>query len=283
MANDLTQHTLHLSDYRLEIESDCVPVNKVIARTWDAGRRPILAPTKTHRIGVYTADALKLTIDGEPVWSRPLDDAPADTFELMLYRRMLAEHESRFGMFHAAAVGGPGITWVLCGASGAGKSSLAVTALMRGYHYYTDEFVVTDGHLVWGWPRAPQFDPSSHPGAELPEWLTELDPPDEDATHRYSVPRHQVARCPAPAEQVHFVYIARGARTRLEPVGVTEALQLWTEAAFYDSPVSLGAIVSRARSWRAVWRHPGELWQALEQATQGKPREGRIPARLRSD
>jgi hypothetical protein len=278
MANALTKHTLYFSDIRLEVECNCAPVNAAIVRDWGAAQRSILATTTTHRIGVHaTTDEISLTFDDERVWCEPLDEVPADTFELILYRRMLAEHCDRFGVFHAAAVVSNGIAWVLCGPSGAGKSSLSVAALRRGHHYYTDEFVVTDGSAVWGWPRTPQFGPPSREAGALPTWLTGLGPPDEHGTHRNPIRHQQVARTATPADRVHFVSIAQGPTTQLVPSSPTAALQHWTEAGFFGSPVCLGKLVGRNRSWRAVWRHPDELLDALENATRGQPSYARAP------
>lgn len=90
---------------------------------------------------------------------------------------MLADHCDRYGVFHGGAVVSKGIAWVLCGPSNAGKSSLSVAALKRGYQYYTDEFVITDGEAVWGWPRTPQFGALPGVSEALPAWMKGTPPP----------------------------------------------------------------------------------------------------------
>ena len=188
---------------------------------------------------------------------------PTDVFELVLQRKLFDLHSDRLGVFHAAAFEIHGTAWVLCGPSGAGKSSLSLAALARGFRYYTDEFVVTNGTAVWGWPRTPQFG-APDDRKPLPDWLISTEPADEHGTRRRPVPRGQVARDVVPAQRVHVVSIGQGPRTLLEPISATMALRCWHEAAFFSSPVSLGRLVGLGRTWRAQWRHPDELLDTLE-------------------
>jgi hypothetical protein len=66
-------------------------------------------------------------------------------------------------------------------------------------------------------------------------------------------------RVAAPAREVRFVSVARGAHTTLEPISTSVGLKHWTEAAFFEPAISLGALVGAHRTWRASWRHPDEL------------------------
>lgn len=264
MASGLTRHTLFFSDARLELECDCDALNDAIEKDWGAAQHPMLRTTKTHRLGVHATDTLTLNFDDECVWREPLDGAPADAFEWVLYRRMFAEHHPRFGVFHGAAVVSNEVAWLFCGPSGAGKSSLSVAASRRGYDYYSDEFVVTDGSAIWGWPRTPHFDPPSSSSDALPSWLVGIGAPDEHGTYRQPVRREQVARAPTLAGRVQVVLVERGPMTELAPVASRTALQALSEAAFFESSVPLGALVAPSRTWRGVWRHPEELLDALE-------------------
>jgi hypothetical protein len=267
MAHGLTQHTLFFSDARLELECDCEAVNDAIAADWGSARRPMLDTMKSHHLGVYATDTLTVTFDDEIVWSEPLDQTPTDPFEWVLYRKMFAEHHDRFGVLHGAAVVSNQIAWLLCGPSGAGKSSLSVAALRRGYDYYSDEFVVTDGSAIWGWPRTPHFGPPQRDTDRLPSWFADMGAPDEHGTHRRPVPHEQVAKAPTPADRVHLVFIEQGSTTALTPLEPMAALQCLSEAAFFESSVPFGKLVARGRTWRGVWRHPDEILDALESAT----------------
>jgi hypothetical protein len=271
MAHPVTHHTLYFSDVRVEIDSDCAEVDALIVRDWQAARRPILETTRTQRIGVRASSELVMTFDGEIVWREPLDATPADAFELVFYRRMLADHCDRFGVFHGAAVQARGTAFVFCGPSGSGKSSLSVAATRRGYHYYSDEFVVTDGFGLWGWPRTPQFGPDPD-SSSLPSWLTSIGPPDAHGTYRSPVGLEQVASEPTGHSHVHFVSIARGPETGLVPINRTTALRHWLEARFFQPPMSLGQLVGTTRTWQAQWRHPDELLDALELLTVAEQR-----------
>jgi hypothetical protein len=263
MAHTLTHHTLYFSDARIEVDSDCPQVDAMIACDWYAARRPIVDTARTHRIRVRTSSDLVVTFDDEVVWREPLDATPADAFELILYRRMLADHCDRFGVFHGAAVQAKGTAFVFCGPSGAGKSTLAVAAVKRGYHYYSDEFVVTDGSAVWGWPRTPQFGPD--PGSpRLPIWMVDIGPPDALGTYRSPLRPEQVAAEPTRASRMHFVRIEHGPATRLAPMPSKMALGQWLEASFFAPPMSLGELVGSACAWHGQWRHPDELLDALE-------------------
>jgi hypothetical protein len=164
-----------------------------------------------------------------------------------------------------AALVSDGATVVFSGPSGAGKSSLALAAVRRGWKYFSDEFVVTDGQRVWGWPRAIRFDPTE-PGTPCPDYLRDLDT-DDDAVESqqdvappyYAVAGDALQRAACSAREVRFVSVERGTHTTLSHVSTSVGLKYWTEAAFFEPTMSLGSLVGLGRTWRASWRHPEEL------------------------
>ena len=142
--------------------------------------------------------------------------------------------------------------------------------MRRGWKYFSDEFVVTDGQRVWGWPRAIRFDPPE-PGARLPSYLVGLECDDDEAPETrgagppyYPVPRDALQRAACVADQVHFVSVERGKQTTLERVSTGVGLKHWIEASFFEPTVSLGALVGMDRTWRASWRTPDELIDLVE-------------------
>ena len=267
----LEQHEIFLSGLRVRVRSSCTRTNRYLRRHWSAAKSPIVRPEAACDIEVIASDdSPRIVLDGEVVWS---DDEAEDLvagFEDRLYRVALARHKSRFAVFHAAALVSDGSTVVFSGPSGAGKSSLALAAVRRGWRYFSDEFVVTDGQLVWGWPRAIRFDPSES-GARRPDYLDGLDIDDDamashphDASPYYAIPGHALQRAPSSAHDVRFVRIERGEKTAMAPVSTGVGLKYWTEAAFFMPTMSLGALVGADRSCRASWRHPDELIDLLE-------------------
>jgi hypothetical protein len=191
-------------------------------------------------------------------------------FEQWLYRVALGRHKRRFAVFHAAALVSDGATVVFSGPSGAGKSSLALAAVRRGWKYFSDEFVVTDGQRLWGWPRAIRFDPPE-PGARRPDYLVGLETDDDAVASRkdtappyYAVPGTALQRVACSAHEVRFVRVERGAKTALARVSTGIGLKDWTEASFFEPPMSFGTLVGIDRSWHASWRHPDELIDLIE-------------------
>lgn len=266
----LEQHEIFLSGLRVCVRSSCPKTNQYLRRHWSAAKSPILEPETTCHIEVIAGRSPRVVVQGEVAWSDTQTDELVSSFELLLYRAALARHKGRFAVFHAAALVSGGSTVVFSGPSGAGKSSLALAAVRRGWRYFSDEFVVTNGQLLWGWPRAIRFDPSE-PGARRPDYLDGLDIDDDamashpyDAPPYYAVPGHALQRAPSSAHHVRFVRIERGEKTTMAPVSTGVGLKYWTEAAFFVPTMSLGALVGADRSWRASWRHPDELIDLLE-------------------
>jgi hypothetical protein len=225
----------------------------------------MLPPEASCDIEVIADGSPRIVVDGEVVWAGGVVEDLVAGFEQWLYRAALAQHQGRFGVFHAAALVSDGATVVFSGPSGAGKSSLALAAVRRGWKYFSDEFVVTDGQRVWGWPRAIRFDPTE-PGSPCPDYLRDLDT-DDDAVESqqdvappyYAVAGDALQRAACSAREVRFVSVERGTHTTLSHVSTSVGLKYWTEAAFFEPTMSLGSLVGLGRTWRASWRHPEEL------------------------
>ena len=262
---NLEQHEIFLSGLRVRVQSCCTRTNRYLQRHWSAAKLPMLPTEASCDIEVIADASPRIIVDGEVVWAGGVVEDLVAGFEDRLYRAALAQHEGRFGVFHAAALVSDGATVVFSGPSGAGKSSLALAAVRRGWKYFSDEFVVTDGQRVWGWPRAIRFDPTE-PGAPCPDYLVDLDT-DQDAVESsqdlappyYAVNGNAVQHAACSAREVRFVSVERGTDTTLSPVPASVGLKYWTEAAFFEPTMSLGALVGEGRTWRASWRHPEEL------------------------
>jgi len=262
---DLEQHEIFLSGLRVRVQSCCGTTNRYLRRHWSAAKRPILPHQTSCDIDVIADASPRIAVDGEVVWEGGLVEDLVCGFERWLYRVALSQHEGRFGVFHAAALVSDGATVVFSGPSGAGKSSLALAAVRRGWKYFSDEFVITDGQRVWGWPRAIRFDPPQ-PGAPCPDYLVDLDTDDDAAVSErdlappyYAVSGSALQRVVCSAHEVRFVRVERGTYTTLSRVSTSIGLKYWTEAAFFEPTMSLGALVGVDRTWRASWRRPDEL------------------------
>ena len=261
----LEQHEIFLSSLRVRVQSNCAQTNRYLQRHWSAAKLPILQPEASCDIEVIADASPRIVLNGQVVWEDGIVEDLVAGFEQWLYRAALKRHEGGFGVFHASALVSDGATVVFSGPSGAGKSSLALAAVRRGWKYFSDEFVVTDGQLVWGWPRAIRFDPPE-PGAPRPDYLVGLDSdhdvamsPQDAVPPYYAVSGDALQRVAAPAREVRFVSVARGTHTTLEPISASVGLKHWIEAAFFEPAISLGALVGAHRTWRASWRHPDEL------------------------
>ena len=266
----LEEHEIFLSGLRVGVRSSCAKTSRYLRRHWSAAKWPLVQPGPSCEIEVISDASPRILVDGEVVWSGGVAEDLVAGFEQLLYRVALARHKRRFAVFHAAALVSDGATFVFSGPSGSGKSSLALTAVRHGWKYFSDEFVVTDGRRVWGWPRAIRFDPPKR-GAQCPDYLLGLDD-DEDAaetpsdtvTPYYPVAAEALQRAACDAHEVRFVRIERAARTTLRPLSPAAGLKHWTEASFFEPTMSLGALVGPGRTWSASWRHPEELIDLIE-------------------
>ena len=267
---NLEQHEIFLSGLRVGVRSSCTKTSRYLRRHWSAAKSPIVQPEARCDIEVIANGSPRIVVDGEILWADGEVEDLVAGFEQWLYRLALARHKREFAVFHAAALVSNRATFVFSGPSGAGKSSLALAAVRRGWKYFSDEFVVTDGQRLWGWPRAIRFDPPE-PGARRPEYLAGLDD-DEDAVEPgqdaappyYAVHSRALQRVACSVDDVRFVSIERGTRTALAPILPTAGLKHWIEASFFEPRISLGALVGRDRTWRASWRHPDELIDLIE-------------------
>ena len=264
------QHEIFLSGLRVGVRSSCRRTSRYLRRHWSAAGRPIVQSGPTCEMEVISDASPRIVVEGEVVWSGGVAEQLVAGFERLLYRLALARHKHEFTVFHAAAVVSGGTTFVFSGPSGAGKSSLALAAVRRGWKYFSDEFVVTDGKHVWGWPRAIRFDPRE-PDMECPGYLVGLDD-DNDAsdtesdapTPYYPLSAEALQLDACDAHRARFVRIEHAAETKLEPLSSAAGLKHLTEAAFFDPTMSLGALVGPGRTWHATWRHPDELIDLIE-------------------
>lgn len=115
----------------------------------------------------YTLTAHAFTRDGTrmPV-DRPFDVVPA--FELDLYRE-IGTRAAPGWLLHAAALEVNGQALVLCGPSGAGKTTLALALVQRGFRLLTEEIVwIGDDGTVRGLPRAIHIPADSPQRARIP-------------------------------------------------------------------------------------------------------------------
>jgi hypothetical protein len=267
---NLKEHEIFLSGLRVGVRSSCTTTNRYLRRHWSAAKSPIVQPESRCDMEVLADGSPRIVVDGEVLWSDGEVEHLVAGFEQWLYRIALARHKRQLAVFHAAALVSDRATFVFSGPSGAGKSSLALAAVRRGWKYFSDEFVVTDGQRIWGWPRAIRFDPPK-PGARRPDYLVGLDDDDDavepgrDAAPPY-FPVHGDAlqRVACSAHDVRFVRVERGARTALVPTSPSVGLKHWIEASFFEPRISLGTLVGRDRAWRASWRHPDELIDLIE-------------------
>ncbi len=63
---------------------------------------------------------------------------------------------------HAAAVHSNGRAVLICGPNGAGKSTLALILVRRfGFHYLSDNFAITDGETIYGFPEQWRVPPAA--------------------------------------------------------------------------------------------------------------------------
>jgi hypothetical protein len=172
MNEDRSVVGFHVSDLRIEVETDVPRVREGLTMVWgQAG--PVLEPARIVSAGVMQdAGRVSVWLGARRVSVEVLDALP--TFEAMLYASLPAWHPPPRVLLHAAGVAFGEQTIVLAGPSGSGKSTLATALVRSGGTYLSDELLVFDGARLWGIPRAPQFEPIAA-GQALPPWLREAD------------------------------------------------------------------------------------------------------------
>ena len=270
--------TLFISDVQVEIATDLDDVRDALSTVWSACARPLLPPARTARFEAR-AEAGGYLVRGEG--AERLVDLREDVLPVVegaLYAALPAWHEGR-ALLHAACVRRGASALVLAGRSGAGKSSLALEALRRGFDYFSDELTVSDGARLWGVPRAVQFEPTDGT-RPLPAWLHDVTlEPYRLRLHSGALgrlPLHvplpgRFAREPVAARFARVVAIERAATTDLRPLDPLSALSLLHEAAFRPPQVDLGALTGAGRAAFLRWHEPGAAIDALERWLADRP------------
>ena len=124
---------------------------------------------------------------------QPMDVTPA--FEMDLYEQVVTRAAKGL-VLHAAAIEVNGQALVLCGASGAGKTTLALTLTARGYRLLTEEVVwIGPDGTVRGLPRALHVPEGSPLRERIPANWTQFTYPIRD---RDGAQRHHVLVVPPP-------------------------------------------------------------------------------------
>jgi hypothetical protein len=175
-------------------------------------------------------------------------------------------------MMHAGAVMRAGKGYLFVGTSGAGKSSLCLEAVRRGYRYLSDECLVTDGTTVWGIPRAIQFDP---PDAlePFPRWLASASLDfttyaSSSRDYRYLRPLHVpgIERTDetGSARDLTVVALHHGEVDSIKRLSGLEALTAILEAAFLPVvDVDLGRL-AKGGGYSLTWSDPASALSLLE-------------------
>jgi len=130
-------------------------------------------PRAEHAELHYSLRGGELYRDGTPlVVQEPGDLVPR--FEMDLYEQVLARAEPAW-ILHAAALVVNGRALVLCGASGAGKTTLTLALAARGHRLLTEEVVWIDRYAtVRGLPRPLHVPADSPQRARIPTAWTQL-------------------------------------------------------------------------------------------------------------
>jgi len=204
-------------------------------------------PRAEHGELRYELSAGELRRDGK----RLVVDDPQDLvprFEMDLYEQVLARAEAAW-ILHAAALAVNGKALVLCGASGAGKTTLTLALAARGLRLLTEELVSIDSAgTVRGLPRPMHVPANSPQRARVPASWNQLPYP---IRGRDGVMRENVLVVP-PAEALELgslplhaiVRIGHGPDwpVQLEPSPTVVAFQrLWDRALRQDDEGLLAA------------------------------------------
>jgi hypothetical protein len=118
----------------------------------------VLTPSGVHRNATFLPA------------EQPIDVVPV--FEMDLYQEVLLR-AARGWILHAAALEVHGRALVLCGSSGAGKTTLSLALMARGHRLLTEEMVwISEDGTVRGLPRSLHVPESSKERARVPDsWL----------------------------------------------------------------------------------------------------------------
>jgi hypothetical protein len=197
-------------------------------------------PRTEHGDLHYELRATELLRDGEP---QRLDD-PRDLvplFEMDLYEQV-GTRAARGWLLHAAALEVDGRALVLCGASGAGKTTLTLALASRGFRLLTEEVVlITSDGVVRGLPRPMHVPHDSSQRASIPASWTQLPYPirGRDGVVRNSVlvvpPPDAFALEPMPLHTIVRMGHGPNWPTHLRPSAPSVALQkLWDRSLRQD-------------------------------------------------
>jgi hypothetical protein len=254
---------LFASHVRVVIESRLASATAALQAIWAAASSPYVPTRQVERFSVEPdADGWSVLHGDRTVHTGLADDDVAPAAEGAIYRGLLDWH-SQHTVFHAACVVHGRTPALFVGDSGSGKSSLALCAVRAGFDYFGDEHVITDGNLVWGLPRAIQFDVIGS-DEQLPDWLEGADTSsyrlrDRDGRRKvlpfFSVGERAARRAlPAAEARVFFLHTARS--TSLRPRSPLEALQGLHEAALGTPHAALGTLVGPSRAFELEWSDP---------------------------
>jgi hypothetical protein len=235
---------------------------------------------RTTRVACFAAEAVEngFSVSGDdpaPCSAEAREDV-LPLLESAIYRALPSWHEQQV-LLHAACVRRGHTTVLLLGRSGAGKCSLALTAVRNGFEYFSDELTVTDGQRVWGVPRAIQFEPIVD-GGRPPPWAGDVDlehyrlrlSDGQPATLPFWLPpADSVPTAVAATDTLRVYAVERGSATRLEPCSPIEALALLHEAAFRPPALDLGHLVRPGHCGRLSWRDPQSAIDLLLEQLEG--------------
>src|SRR6185436_4050609 len=88
-------------------------------------------------------DRLTKIIAGDQPWEENFDEDDLFLQTQFLLDQMFAHKLSAHLQIHAGAVVAPsGKAWIICGESGAGKTSLTLTLILNGWQWLSDEFAM---------------------------------------------------------------------------------------------------------------------------------------------
>lgn len=121
-------------------------------------------PASLHFLIAPEADGIRLDCNDETLWRSHDAGEIAAAFEYHLYCRTARALGNQLVSLHASALAAGGRAVLFAGTSGAGKSSMATQALLKGLSYLSDEFALLDaaGH-VHPFPRPLQWGKTRHP------------------------------------------------------------------------------------------------------------------------
>jgi hypothetical protein len=196
--------------------------------------------------------------------------------ESWVYSELRRRHATNEVALHAAGVVFKGQVLLFIGASGAGKSSLALAALDQGCTYISDEIVCFNREVFWGVPRAIQFDLRSE-AQELPRRLQRDDVLFRQVSNRIGVRSRapivqpisdQVIKAPVASSHPWLIFTSHSNDNALIPCEPLAALQGLCEAAMVKPSFDLGWLVNRGQCLHLRWNDPAAAMNLLTRRLQ---------------